>query len=48
VKPTALKEAVTHHAVAKQKKEDRQEEYEQELSSSERGWFSSCAVRCIQ
>jgi hypothetical protein len=33
--PSALKEAVTHHALAEQKKEGRQEEYEQEMFRSE-------------
>ena len=37
VDPLALKEAVTQHAMAKQKKKDRQEDYKQELSNSERG-----------
>jgi hypothetical protein len=32
VKPAAFKEAVMHHALAKQKKDDRQEDYKQELS----------------
>jgi hypothetical protein len=41
VKPAALKEAVPHHAVAKQKKDDCQEDYKQEVSSSEGGWLSS-------
>jgi hypothetical protein len=31
VNPAALKEAVTHHAVAEHKEEDCQEEYEQEM-----------------
>jgi hypothetical protein len=41
VKPPALKEAVTHHALAKQKKDDCQEDYKEELPNSERGrlWF---------
>jgi hypothetical protein len=39
VNPAALKEAVTHHAVAEQKKEDCQEDYKQEVSSPERGWL---------
>jgi hypothetical protein len=37
----ALKEAVTHHALAEQKEDDRQDSYEQKLSNSERGWLSS-------
>jgi|HubBroStandDraft_1064217.scaffolds.fasta_scaffold00959_5 hypothetical protein len=48
VHPLALKEAVTHHGLAKQKKDDCQEDYKQELSSSERGWLSSSRVRRIQ
>jgi hypothetical protein len=35
VNPAALKEAVTHHAVAKQKEQDRQQNYKDELFSSE-------------
>jgi hypothetical protein len=46
--PPAFKEAVTHHAVAKQKKQDRQEDYKQEVSSSERGRLSSFRVRRIR
>jgi len=34
-----LKEAMTHHAMAKHKKEDRQKDSEEELSNSERGWL---------
>jgi hypothetical protein len=48
VAPAALKEAVTHRALAKQKKDDCQDDYKQELSNSERGWLSSCRVRRIQ
>jgi len=48
VVPLALKEAVTQHALAKQKKDDRQEDYKQELSNSERGWLSSRRVRHIR
>ncbi len=40
VSPAALKEAVTHHALTQKKKDDCQNEYKQELSSSERGWLS--------
>ena len=46
--PTALMEAMTHHALGKQKKDDRQDDYKQELSNSERGWLSSCTGRRIQ
>jgi hypothetical protein len=35
VNPSALKESVTHHAVAEQKKDDCQKDYEQEVSASE-------------
>jgi len=34
VNPSAFKEAVTHHAVAEQKKDDSQENYNQELPGS--------------
>jgi hypothetical protein len=44
----ASKEAMTHHVLAKQKKDDRQDDYKQELSNSERGWLSSCMVFRIQ
>ena len=44
----ALMEAVTHHALAKQKKDDCQDDYKQELSNSERGWLSSCRSPRIQ
>ncbi len=36
MKPAALKESVTHHAVAEQKKDDCQDNYKQELPRSER------------
>ena len=39
--PATLKEAMTHHALPKQKKDDRQDSYKQELSNSEKGWLSS-------
>jgi hypothetical protein len=48
VDPAAFMEAVTHHAMAKQKKDDCQDDYKQELSNSERGWLSSCRVRRIR
>ena len=35
--PATLKEAMTHQAVAEQKKDDGQENYKKEFSSSERG-----------
>ncbi len=48
VDPPALMEAVTHHALAKQKKNDCQDDYKQELSHSERGRLSSGRGRRIQ
>jgi len=33
--PATLKEAMTHHALAKEKKDDRQDDYKQELSNSD-------------
>jgi hypothetical protein len=48
VHPFALKEAVTQHGLAKQKKDDWQQDYKQEMSNSERGWLSSGRVRRIQ
>ncbi len=33
--PATLKEAMTHHAMAKQKKDDCQDNYKHELSNSE-------------
>jgi hypothetical protein len=45
--PAAFMEVVTHHALAKQKKEDCQDDYKQELSNSERGWLSSGRGRRI-
>jgi hypothetical protein len=42
VDPAASKESVTHHALAQNKKDDCQNDYKQELSSSERGRLSSC------
>ena len=46
--PAALKEAMTHHALAKQKKDDCQDDYKQELSNSEGGWLRSCRACSIQ
>jgi hypothetical protein len=40
VKPAAFKEAMTHHALAKQKKDDCQDDYKQQLSNSERRVWS--------
>jgi hypothetical protein len=42
---TALKETMTHHALAEQKENDRQDSYKQEPSNSERGWLSSVRGR---
>jgi hypothetical protein len=42
MKPAAFKEAVTHHALPKEEKNDGQDDYKQELSNPERGWLSSC------
>jgi hypothetical protein len=47
VDPASFMEAVTHHALAKQKKDDHQEDYKQDLSNSERGWLSSSGDRRI-
>ena len=46
--PAASKEAVMHHAMDKEKKNDCQDDYKQELSDSERGWFFSFRVRRIR
>jgi len=46
--PATLKEAMTHHALAKQKKYDCQDDCKEELANSERGWLSSCRVRRFQ
>ncbi len=35
MKPTAFKEAVMHHALPKEEKDDDQDDYKQELSNSE-------------
>jgi hypothetical protein len=40
VKRAASKEAVTHHALEKEKKNDCQDDYKQELSNPERWCFS--------
>jgi hypothetical protein len=40
VRPTALEKAVMHHALAKEEKDDGQEDCKQALSNSERGWLS--------
>jgi hypothetical protein len=48
VNPAAPKEAVLHHALAKQKKNNHQDNHKHELSHSERGWFWSCRSLCIQ
>jgi len=48
VSSAALEEAVSHHAMAKHKKDDCQEDYKQELSNSERRWPSPRTARRIQ
>ena len=48
VSSAALEEAVSHHTMAKHKKDDCQEDYKQELSNSKRGWLSSCRACRIQ
>jgi hypothetical protein len=48
VNPLALKEAVTHHAVAEQKKDDGQKNHKEEFSSPERGRPWSFRVGRIQ
>jgi|ERR1700691_4057755 hypothetical protein len=45
--PAALKEAMAHHALSKQKKDDHQDSYKQELPNSEKGWLSSGRGRLI-
>jgi len=42
VDPATLKEAVTHHALPKQKKENCQNDDQHERSDSERGWLWFC------
>jgi hypothetical protein len=48
VDPAASKEAVMHHAVDKEKKDDCQKDYKQELSNPERGWRFSFRCRRIR
>ena len=38
-------EAVTHHALGEQEKDDCEDDYKQETSNSETRWLSSCNVR---
>lgn len=45
--PAALKEPVMHHALSKQKKEDRQDERKQPVFRSERGRLFSVRIRRI-
>jgi hypothetical protein len=47
VVPATFMEVVMHHALAKQKKDDCQDNHKQELSPSERGWLSSGRGRSI-
>ena len=42
------KKAMTLHTLAKQKKDDCQDDHKHELSNSERGWLSSCRVLRFQ
>ena len=39
VEPAAYMEAVTHHALGEQKKDDCQDDYKQETFNSEPGWL---------
>jgi hypothetical protein len=48
VAPASSKEAVTHHVVAKQKKEGYQDDDKQELSNPQPGGPSFLRPRCIQ
>lgn len=48
VDPLARMEVVTLHTLAKQKKEDCQDDCKQELTKSERGWLSSCRSPRVQ
>ena len=48
VGPAASKEAVTHHALAKQKNDDCQNDYKHDTSNSEPGWLSFCRGRRIR
>jgi len=41
VNPAAAKEAVTHHALGKQKKDNCQDDYKQQPSRPELWWLSS-------
>jgi hypothetical protein len=46
--PAASTEAMMHHALGKQKKDDCQDDYKQERSNSEPGQLWSCRGRRIQ
>jgi hypothetical protein len=48
IAPASSKEAVTHHAMGKQKKEDGQDNYKQELSDPQPHGPSFVSCRCIQ
>jgi hypothetical protein len=48
VAPASSKKAVTHHAVGKQKKEECQDNYKQELSNPQPHGPSFFSRRCIQ
>jgi hypothetical protein len=47
VAPASSKEAVTHHVVGKQKKEDCQDNYKQEFSNPQPHGSSFFGHRCI-
>jgi hypothetical protein len=48
VTPASPEEAVTYHALAKQKEDDNQDDYKQKLSNSYPLGRSSLRSRCIQ
>ena len=45
VDPATSKEAVSHHALAKQKSEEYEDDYKHEQSNYRPGWPSSCIGR---
>jgi hypothetical protein len=48
IAPASSKEAVTHHAMGKQKKEECQDNYKQELSDPQPHGPSFVSCRCLQ
>jgi hypothetical protein len=48
VDAAAFTEAMTHHALGKQKKDECQDDYEQEVSNPERGWSFSFMGGCLR